>query len=251
MANLGFIFIVKFYELTSSISIMKMLAEQAEKNVVLAVKAADEPGAVIEGEFEEEAYDESGGSYTRTRTYYSCGSCVGYDRDEIKLQYTSLIANLTRRSAYLTMFGLFEHRINGCLEEMIRLSRFNGELKCKGPIEKAHAILKKGLGVRDIDDVDHLTVIRNIMAHNDGVATDYHKSVCKKEKKTEFEKRLVKAINRTEGVEVNAFNDIVVDDRFLSYAVAEFNRYATALDQAIQSYNRQNSLPELSSLGSV
>ncbi len=78
------------------------------------------------------------------------------------------------------------------------------------------------------------------MTHNDGIATDYHKVFCKKEKKTEFEKRLVKAIERTEGVEVNPFNNIIVDERFLRYAVAEFNRYATGLEQTIQSLHRQS-----------
>lgn len=82
MANLGFVFSVKLFELTSSISIMKMLAEQAEKNVLLAVTAADEPDAVKEGEFDAEAYDENGESYPCTQTYYSCGSSIGYDYDE-------------------------------------------------------------------------------------------------------------------------------------------------------------------------
>jgi len=125
MAILDFMFSVKLFELTSSISIMKMLGEQAEKNVQLAVNAADESDAVEEGEFEEETYDENGESYPRTRTYYSCGSCVGYDDDEVRLEYKSLIADLIRRSAYLTMFGLFEHRISGCLDLMIRLSNFS------------------------------------------------------------------------------------------------------------------------------
>lgn len=243
MAVLDFMFSVKLFELTSSISIMTMLAEQAEKNVQLAVNAADESDAVKEGHFEEEAYDENGESYSRTRTYYSCGACVGYDDDEVKLEYKTLIADLTRRSAYLTMFGLFEHRINGCLDLMIGLTNFGDELKCKGPIEKAHTILKKGFDARDINDIDHLTMIRNIMTH-----TDYHKVFCKNEKKTEFEKRLVKAIERTEGVEVNPFNDIIVDERFLRYAVAEFNRYATGLEQTIQSRHRQSASHQRSSL---
>lgn len=141
------------------------------------------------------------------------------------------------------MFRLFEHRINGCLDEMISLSHFSGDLKCKGPIEKSHYILKKGFDARHIVDIDHLTVIRNIMIHNDGLATEYHKTVCKTEKKTELEKRLLKAVKRTEGVDVNPFNGLIVDKRFLTYAVSEFNRYATELEEAIQSYHRQNTQP--------
>lgn len=239
MTILDSMFNVKLFELTSCVSVMKMLAEQAEKNVQLALSAADESDALKEDFFEEEAYDENGESFSCTRIFYSCGSCVGYDEYEVKLEYKSLIADLTRRSAYLTMYGLFEHRISGCLDLMIWLTSFSDELKCKGPIEKAQVIIEKGFHAKGIDDIDHLTIIRNIMTHNDGMATDYHKTLSKKEKKTAFEKRLVKAILRTEGVQVNPFNSIVVDDQFLRYAVAEFNRYAIALEQTVQGSHHQ------------
>lgn len=243
MANLGIIFSVKLFELTSSISIMKMLAEQAEQNVLIAVKAADEPGAVKEGEFEEDAYDENEYSYSHTRTYYSCGSSVGYDHDEVKLEYKSLIAHLTRRSAFLTICGLFEHRIKECLELMTDLTQYRMNLEKMGPVEKAHTILKKGFGVNNIESVDHLTVIRNIMIHNDGQAAEYHNILRKTGRKTDREKRLLSAIKRASVVKINIFNGIVIDERFLPYAVAEFSRYATGLEQAIQNYHRQNPLP--------
>jgi hypothetical protein len=91
-------------------------------------------------------------------------------------------------------------------------------------------------------------MIRNIMAHNDGIATEYHKTLCKKEKKTAFEKRLVNAIGRTEGVKVNLFNGMIVDERFLTYALVEFNRYATSLEQTIQSRLCRSPSHQLSSL---
>lgn len=217
---------------------MKMLAEQAEKNVLLAVKEADEPGAVTEDEFEDEVYDQNGESYPYIKKYYSCGSSVGYDFDEVKSEYKLLITQLTRRSAYLTMFGLFEHRINNCLKFMIDLTKSEKELKGMGPIEKAHKILKKTIGAKGISDVDHLTVIRNIMIHNDGTASDYSEILSRKDKKTPHEKRLLRAVDRTEGVQVNHFDGIIMDEGFLMYAVSEFNRYATSLDAAIQTYHR-------------
>lgn len=45
MAKLDFLFSVRLWETTSSISMMKMLAEQAETNVERAVAEACEPGA--------------------------------------------------------------------------------------------------------------------------------------------------------------------------------------------------------------
>ncbi|MNR67911.1 hypothetical protein D3C85_1921500 [compost metagenome] len=53
---------------------------------------------------------------------------------------------------------------------MIDLTKGEKELKGMGPIEKVHHILEKAIGVNDIPDVDHLTVIRNIITHNDGTA---------------------------------------------------------------------------------
>ncbi|MFU7617366.1 hypothetical protein ACNAPE_29445, partial [Klebsiella pneumoniae] len=88
--------------------------------------------------------------------------------------------------------------------------------------------------------VDHLAVIRNIMAHSDGVAEDYKTLSCKKTKKTEYEKRLLRAIPRAmaenAGVSINMFNDIVMDDRFLMYAVGEFERYVNELNTAVRTY---------------
>jgi len=218
---------------------MKMLAEQAEKNVSLAVKEADEPGAVTEGEYEDEAYDQYGESYPCQRTYYSCGSSVGYDYDEVKSEYKFLVTQLTRRSAYLTIFGLFEHRMSKCLEFMIDLTKYEGEIKSKGVIEKAHTILKKAIGGKGIADVDHLTMIRNIMIHNDGVATDYKKILTRKGKKTPAEKRLMGAIRRAEGVSVNDFDGVLMDSKFLMYAVNEFNRYIKSLELSVQTYTKE------------
>jgi len=59
------------------------------------------------------------------------GSCTGYD-DEVFLEYKELITQLTRRSTYLTIFGIFEHRIIGCLKLMEKLTGVN--------IEKKHSI---------------------------------------------------------------------------------------------------------------
>lgn len=239
LADLNFAFSLNIFALTQSISVMKMLAEQAEKNVLRAVKEADEPGAVTEEEFEDEVCDQYGESYPYTKKYYSCGSSVGYDFDEVKAEYKFLITQLARRAAFLTMFGLFEHRISNCLGFMIELTKSEQELKGMGAIEKAHSILKKTIGVKNIPDVDHLTVIRNIMIHNDGTALDYNKILSRKDRRTPSEKRLLRAIDRGAGLQVNQFDGVIIDGTFLMYAVSEFNRYATSLDAAIQTYHRE------------
>ncbi|MGY2397734.1 hypothetical protein [Pseudomonas sp. SDO5271_S396] len=238
MSNLNLAFSFNIFTLAQSILVMKMLAEQTEKNVLLALKEADEPGAVTEKEFEDEGYDQYGESRPFTNKYYSCGSSFGYDADEVKFEHKFLITQLTRRSAYLTIFGLFEHHIGNCLKFMIDLTKNEEELKSKGTIEKFHYILKQSVGAKDIADVDHLTVVRNIMTHSDGTAKDYNEIRSRKYKKPS-EKRLLRAIDRVEGVRINQFDGLVMDESFLIYAISEFNRYATSLDTAIQNYHRE------------
>jgi hypothetical protein len=240
LTDLNFIFSFHLWAATESISVMNMLAEQAEKNLTLAVIAADTPGAVTEHEYEDEVHDQYGESHPHKLTYYSCGSSAGYDYDEVKSEYKVLITQLTRRSAFLTMFGLFEHRMSKCLTFMVQLTKCEeGEIKGKGPIEKVHIILKKFIGGKGVADVDHLTKIRNIMIHDDGVATGYKEIRSKNGKKPSAEKRLLRAISRAEGVSVNHFDGVLMDGKFLMYAVSEFNRYITSLEAAIQIYHKE------------
>ncbi|WP_206617446.1 hypothetical protein [Pseudomonas alkylphenolica] len=240
MAKLDFIFSVHMCAISESISVMRMLAEQAEKNVALALKEADEPGAVNEHEHEEEAYDQHGESYVRLRTFYSCGSSVGYNSDEVLSMHKFLITQLARRSAYLTMFGLFEHRMSQCLEFMIDLTGFEGKIKGMGPIEKAHVMLRKVIGGKDISDLDHLTVIRNIMIHSDGIAKGYSDINIRQGRKTSSEKRVLSAIRKTEGVSVNVFDSVLMDEHFLKFAVGEFERYVQGMNSAVQKYHAKN-----------
>lgn len=237
MSLVNFNFSVQIWSVIESISVMKMLAEQAEKNVSLALKEADEPGFVSKSEHEEEVYDQYGESHSCQRTYYECGSSIGYDHDEVISEYRFLITQLTRRSAYLTMYGLFEHRISRCLEFMIKITNFEGDIQGKGPIEKAHSILIKAVGGKSIANVDHLTVLRNVMIHNDGIAKNYKKILKQESKKSPAEKRLLRAIHRAEGISVNDFDGVLMDDTFLMYAVNEFSRYIHGVETVMQNYH--------------
>ncbi|TKY80210.1 hypothetical protein R0L47_08470 [Pectobacterium polonicum] len=96
MAKLDFPFSVHLWEAKASVSIMKMLADQAESNVARAVNEADLSGFVSEGTFTDLRTAENGEEYEFERSWYSCGSCVGYDHDEVKAEYKHLIAQLTR-----------------------------------------------------------------------------------------------------------------------------------------------------------
>lgn len=235
LAKLYPIFSTDVYALLSSISVMKMLVEQAENNILTALKEADYPGAVKESDFQDTEYDHEGKPYTLKKTIYSLGSCIGYDYDEVKLEFKMTITQLIRRSAFLTIFGIFEHRVKNCLDFIDNLEG-KKESNIKNPLERAHFFLKEEMGAKQVEDVDHLTIIRNIMIHNDSQAHNYHYLIAKKERKSTFERRLISSIERTKKVRVTRLNTVIMDEDFLGYAVSEFNRYAKQIDTAIQTH---------------
>lgn len=204
----------------------------------LAAKEANEPSAVTKGEYQDEAYDQHGEIISSLRTYYTCGSCIGDSREEVVSEYIHLITQLTRRSAFLTMYGLFEHRMSECLIFMIKLSGYKEKITGKGG-GGIHTLIKSGFNGKGIDDVDHLPVIRNIMIHNDGVAVNYNKTLNIKSKKTDAEKRLLKAMCRAEGIKVNDFDSVLMDSDFLLYAIGEFERYIKNLEVLVQDYSKK------------
>lgn len=78
------------------------------------------------------------------------------------------------------------------------------------------------------------------MAHSDGVADNYKMLSCKQTKKTDSEKRLLRAIPRAiaenAGVSITIFNNVLMDERFLMYVVGEFERYVDELNTAVLTY---------------
>ncbi len=80
------------------------------------------------------------------------------------------------------------------------------------------------------------------MAHSDGHAEDYKTLSCKKQK-TENEKRPTAcyscAMAENAGVSINMFNDILMDDRSLMYAVCEFERDINELNTRSSHLSKQ------------
>lgn len=239
MAKLRNRFCVELWDATSAISVMKMLAEQAEYNIKRAVDEVCKPDAVLEEVYDDYGEDEHGVPYTFERTCYTYGSCIGLDRDEVKNEYIYLITQLTRRSAFLTIYGLFEHRMNECVKLMLDLCGYTEKLE-KGTLEKTHQVLKKGIGAKGIVDVDHLTILRNIMAHGDGIYTEYKQIINKSTKKTPSEKRTINALNRAMSnslITVNDFGGVLLKDNFLSDITNEIERYIASLNKEVERYS--------------
>lgn len=239
MAKLDFLFCAVVWETTASVRIMHELAEQAEQAISRAVSQSLEPGAVKISEYDDVITDGNGRDHFITRDCYIYGPCADLYEEDVLQEYNYLISQLTRRSAFLTIFGLFEYHMKRCLELMISLSGYSGKLS-EGVIENAHNVLKKNISNREIQDVNHLIKLRNILAHENGTAIDYHSVKNKAGKKTCSENKLINAISRlvreNSGVSVNDFNGVLMDDRFLTYAVNDIDRYVKSMEQAIQAY---------------
>ncbi|EJL93141.1 hypothetical protein PMI17_00410 [Pantoea sp. GM01] len=220
-----------------------MRAEQAEANILRACDDADLPGAITQDVFQDEHVDDDGNRFPYTQTYYTCGSCTGIDADEVRLEFKQLITQLTRRSAFLTMYGLFEHCMVGCLSVMDHLF---GEITGKPfkYIADCHRRLTGTFGGDGIRDLDHLSAIRNIMAHNDGVADAYRDRLKPNSKTSPSQKQYFSAIRRAmdenAGIAVNSLNCVLMDSRFLAYAAGEFERYVGELEAAVYHYREQN-----------
>ncbi|HGH5398622.1 TPA: hypothetical protein ACJI3N_005225 [Raoultella planticola] len=129
-----------------------------------------------------------------------------------------MITQLTRRSALLTIYGLFEHGINGALGLMRDISGYTAHIK-DGVTGQTHKVLTEVIG-GNVRDVSHINKIRNIMAHNDGIVRDQDK----------------RAVQRAEneGADIKViFGRAHLGGDFLDYVVTELSRYLKEMVEAI------------------
>lgn len=241
MAKLPFFFSTALWSASASVPVMKMLADQAEENVARAVSNEMITRISSFGSYDEERYDDFGNCVgTWQRDFFTCGSCYGDDDDEVKAEYKHLITQLTRRSAYLTIFGIFEHRMMECQKLMANLT--GSEIK-KLSIENCHKLLKK-IGGNGIADVNHFIVIRNVMAHSDGVAEKYSSLVKSQQFPNESTRRRVnsvtRALNADCGISISMSNNLIMDRCFLDNAIGEFEQYIGKLENAVRAFHEEN-----------
>ena len=241
MAKLPFFFSTALWSATSSLPVMRMLAEQAEDNIIRAVSEEVITRISSFGSYDEDLYDESGDCVgSQSHDVFSCGPCYSYHDDEATEEYKHLIAQLTRRSAYLTIFGIFEHRMMECQKLMAKLTGTENE---KLSIENCHDLLNK-IGVSGIADVNHFVAIRNVMAHSDGVAENYHSLVQSQQFPDKATRRRVnnvaRALNSDCGISISMSNNLIMDRCFLEKAIGEFELYIGKLENVVRAFHEQN-----------
>lgn len=240
MASLPFFFSPVLWSATASISLMKMLADQAEDNVTRAVSDEVINRISFFGSYDEDRFDHSGNCIgIWQRDYFTCGSYYGHDENEVEAEYKHLITQLTRRSAYLTIFGIFEHRIIDCLKLIAELT--GNEVRKRPSVEDCHNLLTSEIGAKGIVDLNHLIAIRNVMAHSDGVAVDYNSLLERKDILRGPDRKFMDAVTRAVsgdcGISITMFNNLIMDGRFLDYAIGEFEQYTSKLEAAVHSYH--------------
>ncbi len=246
MSGTRFYFNLALFGATSSIADMRMLAEQAEHAISNAIANAQ----VVESEYEDEDTDEHGNVYHYTQKVYSCGSCTGFDAIEAKMEYEHLIAQLIRRSAYLTIFGIFEYHMSVCKDIILRDVGYDKKIQ-NGIVEGTEELLKKALGCKNAPDLKHLSVIRNFFAHSDGKYYEYTEVKSRIGKKTDSEKKKKRGFEQAtkdfSGLSLNPFSSIIIDETFLPEAIDVLESFATKLSDAV-THHANNKQPTTSNI---
>lgn len=214
---------------------MRTLIDQTETSVSKAIEEINNCRSLDFVEYDEVSED----GYPYKQKMYNYKGISGYDEDDVKSEYIFLIEQLSRRSAYLTIFGLFEHHLEGCCKLMISIAHHGVSFEDmeNGTIEKTHRVLAKVITKGEskrIPDIMHLLKIRNIMAHDNALV--------KEEKKLNVERALRRICNEGGGIFTLESNVVHLDERFLPYVIGEFERYHSQMELAIQEYYLRRSI---------
>ncbi|MBZ7707529.1 hypothetical protein [Klebsiella oxytoca] len=232
MAQLGLFFMHPFWDASMCINEMKTLGEHTEESITLLLEEIKQEGVILhEQQFIE--YDEGNGSLFEC--YYYKG-VSGDSEQEVKLEYEWLISQMYRRSAFLTIFGRFEYNLDKCLLKMLEISNSTetrSERK-NGIPARVHKILTTVIAIGTslvIEDVDYLRVIRNHIAHNNAFI----------DTSIESKRLAIEKSERANLLKMNAYNEIILNETFLSHAVDEFERYIKQMTDAVKVYNEMHS----------
>lgn len=232
-----------FWDARMSVGEMRTLAEHTESSICTLLGEINQKDA-IQYEHQLIEYDEENIS---SYNFFYYDGISGDSESEVKIKYEHLISQLYRRSAFLTIFGTFEYHLDKCLKRMLDISR-SSEMKSninKGIPFRAHIILTTVIAAGAstvIENINHLRVIRNFIAHNNGFINGYS-DLLNSDIRTEKEGGVVLSIGK--GIEaqvlnMDCFDEIFLNDSFLSYTVTELNRYIQQMSDAVEDYHQRN-----------
>lgn len=100
---------------------MMLLVEQTESVIAHTLSEIVCDSNVIVGQVCEYAEDGS----EMMVDLYSYKGLSGYDESDLKQEYSLLIEQLSRRSTFLTLFGLFEYHLEACGRLMTGMSGYS------------------------------------------------------------------------------------------------------------------------------
>lgn len=233
MAELGNIMRFMVHDAIISITMMKILADEIEGMIKVGVDKIRKPGEVRYTEISI-PIDED---ITITEDVYSYKGIFSRDKEETINEYIYKVTQLGRRSAFLTIYGMFEYHLEECCKEIITISKFPleyNDLK-GGSLEKTNLVLSKIILAKPISNnakIEHLKSIRNTMAHNNA----------KVRPSDGAQKKALRAMEKIHcGLSVNEHGDINLDIKFLNHAISEFEIYYQEIDNALIVYTSSTS----------
>ncbi|MFS7250313.1 hypothetical protein AB6869_14730 [Rahnella rivi] len=215
-----------------SVNVMKILAEEIEGMINGAVEKIRKPGEVVYREIDIQIDED----ICITEDIYSYKGIFSRHEEETIDEYIYKISQLGRRSAFLTIYGIFEYHLEECCKEIIDISKLPlgyNDLK-GGTLEKINLVLSKVIFAEPSPNkaiIEHLKSIRNTMAHNNGKLRPSDGAQRKA-------LRAMQDINN--GLSLNEYNDINLGVDFLNFAINEFEIYYREIDNALNLYTSRN-----------
>jgi len=163
--NLSKLFLIRpLSSFSFTYDLMRSFITQTEETIQVSIDKFNADGP----EQHEIEIDASENIYQYTEIY------MGLDSHSVELGdiFTSHFPSLQRRSAFLTLFGTYEHEIDKLCSNYAKNHETNvnlSDMKGSG-LERAHLFIKKVIGLNDsasFSKLRQIVKLRNACAHND------------------------------------------------------------------------------------
>lgn len=226
-----FIFDANLYTMKYSIVVMKNLASETE---CMINKTIDDYQSSCGPKMHVVELD-----HGVSEEYYSYKEYYNRNFEDIDEMYMYTLPYLMRRSAFLTIYGMFEYNISKYCTTLIESIKFPLKLSdlARGTIEKSDVFLTKIIGMkkinnRDNDNLKSITQIRHLFTHMDGVVSPEDKKI--KSAIEKLSKITDKNIISTEN------NSVSLGDNFLLFSISVIEKYFNEIERSVYYYMKSN-----------
>ena len=213
-------------------NMLRSFCAEIEAGIEQNIETYKQTDKYVDTGIEPDPEDHTYAIFSGEEHYQGLSSCDVFNLDDI---FTSYFPNMHRRSAFLTIFGVFEHE----LEKYCRsYGKYNktpiklNDLKGSG-FERANRYIKKmvGVGSAQAAQIKLIQVLRNACAHQDGRIYDNEGN------KIEPIARLINDFS--DSLAEDDAGSIVIKPPFLESVLEIFHKYFADINQFIKDSGRK------------